>query len=159
MLLVQTGWSRVRLGPLQFRAVPGAGQYPAIIPVAAGAPTIYIPTRAQKIRNIIGWADDTDIMVAGGGATVIQLCIGDQNTGAVQVVVLGSSALANWNGTTLSLGQGFVNPATTLQVEPCLYPPGYLAGRAAADRCLRVITDAGTVTGTLYFEFDIADLN
>lgn len=146
-------WAGFQAGPFQFRAVPGAGQYAQIIPIGVASPTLFTPTQPIIIRSPYAWSDDADPLVAGGGATTVSLCIGDKDVGVNLANFIGASTIATWNSATNAIGAGVTNPTVPNQQEFVLYPAAARAGKAASDRSIRAICDAGTVTGTLYLAF------
>lgn len=152
MIITPVQWARAVLGPLQFRSAPGAGQFAAISTGLGVA--VYTPRFAIYMRRMMAWIDQSDPLVAAGGATKITWNL--VGGGALSVAIVQDNITFYNQTTTLAVapGAGVTSPTVVGELEQVLHPTGFLIGNTSAARSLNVVTDAGTATGTLYFSFE-----
>lgn len=119
--------------------------------IVPGGTTIYTPPFPLLLRAFTINDDSGNPLVGGGGGTTVSI-----GTPGFVNNILSATALATY-GTTL-LGWGFNGPASgNTQGEGgiVLAPAGSIPGRASLSRVLQAFANAGTITGTLRFRFEV----
>ncbi len=141
---------------VEFRAVPGAGQFPAI--VLAGTAFWRPPVRAL-VRAVAATVDLGDPLVAGGVPPATTVSLGVMVNGAgVPAALIAANTFAAWN-TAGGVVRGWFNN-TQVAAGTTFAPPGqegglvmhpanqFFPGETQGERSIAAFTDNATGTGT-----------
>lgn len=137
------------------RAIPVPPQLGPILP--GTGTVIWTPTFPCFVRGFTINDDSTDPLVGAGGATTLTIgCNGGGGntvfTAVASTLVTYTSALVGWGNLGGSSGG---NTNATQDSGVFLTPVGTVPGQVAQFRSIVAFGNAGTITGTLRFRFEI----